>query len=143
MNIKHVFFDLDHTLWDFEKNSNLTFEQLFKAYEIELDLEDFLVEYTPINFQYWKLYREEKVSKEDLRYGRLKNTFDKLKYSVTDDLINTLSEEYINMLPSNNHLFEGTIELLDYLQPKYELHIITNGFEEVQNLKLEKSGIEK
>ena len=143
MDIKHVFFDLDHTLWDFEKNSNLTFEQLFKAHKVELDLEDFLVEYAPINFHYWKLYREEKVSKEDLRYGRLKNTFDKLNYSTTDNLINSLSEEYINLLPSNNHLFDGTIELLDYLHPKYELHIITNGFEEVQNLKLEKSGIQK
>lgn len=143
MDIKHVFFDLDHTLWDFEKNSNLTFEKLFKTHNVELDLQDFLTEYVPINFQYWKLYREEKVSKEDLRYGRLKETFDNLNFSVTDDLIHLLSEEYIHVLPSNNHLFEGTIELLEYLHPKYELHIITNGFEEVQNLKLEKSGIEK
>ncbi len=143
MDIKHVFFDLDHTLWDFEKNSNLTFEKLFKTHNVELNLQDFLTEYVPINFQYWKLYREEKVSKEDLRYGRLKETFDNLNFSVTDDLIHLLSEEYIHVLPSNNHLFEGTIELLEYLHPKYELHIITNGFEEVQNLKLEKSGIEK
>ncbi len=143
MEIKHVFFDLDHTLWDFEKNSNLTFEKLFKTHNVELDLQDFLTEYVPINFQYWKLYREEKVSKENLRYGRLKETFDKLSFSVTDDLIHLLSEEYIRVLPSNNHLFDGAIELLEYLHPKYELHIITNGFEEVQNLKLEKSGIEK
>ncbi len=143
MDIKHVFFDLDHTLWDFEKNSNLTFEKLFKTHNVELDLQDFLTEYVPINFQYWKLYREEKVSKEDLRYGRLKETFDNLNFSVTDDLIHLLSKEYIHFLPSNNHLFDGTIELLEYLHPKYELHIITNGFEEVQNLKLEKSGIEK
>jgi len=143
MEIKHVFFDLDHTLWDFEKNSNLTFEKLFKTHNDELDLQDFLTEYVPINFQYWKLYREEKVSKENLRYGRLKETFDKLSFSVTDDLIHLLSEEYIRVLPSNNHLFDGAIELLEYLHPKYELHIITNGFEEVQNLKLEKSGIEK
>ena len=143
MNVKHIFFDLDHTLWDFEKNSNLTFEQLFKTYNIEIGLQDFLTIYSPINFYYWKLYREEKVSKEALRYGRLKETFDKLNYAVSDDLINVLSEEYINVLPSNNFLFDGTIELLDYLQPKYELHIITNGFEEVQSLKLEKSGIKK
>lgn len=143
MKIKHIFFDLDHTLWDFEKNSNLTFEQLFKVHNIQLKLQDFLSEYSPINFSYWKLYREEKVSKEKLRYGRLKDTFDKLNYSVSDDLIHLLSEEYINELPSNNYLFDGAIELLEYLQPKYELHIITNGFEEVQSLKLEKSGIKK
>lgn len=143
MKIKHIFFDLDHTLWDFEKNSNLTFEQLFKVHNIQLKLQDFLSEYSPINFSYWKLYREEKVSKEKLRYGRLKDTFDKLNYSVSDDLIHLLSEEYINELPSNNYLFDGAIELLEYLHPKYELHIITNGFEEVQSLKLEKSGIKK
>ena len=143
MEIKHIFFDLDHTLWDFEKNSNLTFAQLFKTHNIELELQDFLKEYSPINFNYWKLYREEKISKENLRYGRLKDAFDALNYTVNDDLINLLSEEYINVLPSNNYLFDGAIELLEYLQPKYELHIITNGFEEVQSLKLEKSGIKK
>lgn len=143
MKIKHIFFDLDHTLWDFDKNSNLTFEQLFKVHNIQLELQDFLSEYSPINFNYWKLYRDEKVSKEKLRYGRLKDTFDALNYSASDDLIDMLSEEYINLLPSNNHLFDGAIELLEYLQPKYELHIITNGFEEVQSLKLEKSGIKK
>jgi putative hydrolase of the HAD superfamily len=143
MEIKHIFFDLDHTLWDFEKNSNLTFEQLFKEHNIQLQLQDFLTEYSPINFNYWKLYREEKISKEKLRYGRLKDTFDKLNHVIDDSLINSLSEEYINILPSHNYLFDGTIELLDYLQPRYELHIITNGFEEVQDLKLEKSGIKK
>ena len=143
MEIKHIFFDLDHTLWDFEKNSNLTFEQLFRAHDIQLQLEDFLTEYSPINFNYWKLYREEKISKEKLRYGRLKDSFDKLSYTISDDLINVLSREYINVLPSYNHLFDGAIELLEYLQPKYALHIITNGFEEVQDLKLEKSGIKK
>lgn len=143
MEIQHIFFDLDHTLWDFEKNSNLTFEQLFKTHNIQLELNDFISTYSPINFDYWKLYREERISKEKLRYGRLKDSFDALNYVVNDDLIHLLSEEYINVLPSNNYLFDGTIELLEYLHPKYELHIITNGFEEVQDLKLEKSGIKK
>ena len=143
MEIQHIFFDLDHTLWDFEKNSNLTFEQLFKTHNIQLELNDFLSTYSPINFDYWKLYREERISKEKLRYGRLKDSFDALNYVVNDDLIHLLSEEYINILPSNNYLFDGTVELLEYLHPKYELHIITNGFEEVQDLKLEKSGIKK
>jgi putative hydrolase of the HAD superfamily len=143
MEIKHIFFDLDHTLWDFEKNSNLTFEQLFKKNKIQLKLDVFLEQYSPINFHYWKLFREDKISKEDLRYGRLKDAFDVLNYSIEDELIHLLSEEYIDVLPFHNHLFEGAIELLEYLHPKYGLHIITNGFEEVQNLKLEKSGIKK
>jgi putative hydrolase of the HAD superfamily len=143
MKIKHIFFDLDHTLWDFEKNSNLTFSQIFKEQGLQLDVTDFLARYTSINFDYWKRYREDEISKEDLRYGRLKDTFDILKYEIDDDLIDILSEEYIRVLPSYNHLFEGVIELLDYLQSKYTLHIITNGFEEVQILKLETSGIKK
>lgn len=143
MEIKHVFFDLDHTLWDFEKNSNLTFKQLFKTHNINLRLEDFLKVYSPINFEYWKKYREEKVSKEDLRYGRLKDSFKTLSFDISDELIHKLSYDYIDVLPTNNYLFEGVFELLDYLQSKYKLHIITNGFKEVQNLKLEKSGINK
>lgn len=143
MEFKHIFFDLDHTLWDFEKNSNLTFKELFSTHKIHLELEDFLGVYTPINFDYWKRYREEKVSKDELRYGRLKDTFDALNYKVSDKLIHQLSYDYIAILPNNNYLFDGVFELLDYLESKYTLHIITNGFEEVQQLKLEKSGIIK
>ena len=143
MKIKHIFFDLDHTLWDFEKNSNLTFKQLFQTHKIPLELNDFLKVYSPINFSYWKRYREEKVSKEVLRYGRLKDTFDALEFEIEDALIDQLAIDYIAVLPNNNHLFEGAFELLDYLKSKYQLHIITNGFEEVQNIKLEKSGIRK
>ena len=143
MEIKHLFFDLDHTLWDFEKNSNLTFEQLFKSHKIAINLEDFLAVYAPINFAYWKQYREERVSKEALRYGRLKDTFDALNFVISDALIHQLAIDYIAVLPDYNHLFEGVFELLDYLAPNYTMHIITNGFEEIQLLKLERSGIRK
>ena len=74
-NIAHVFFDLDHTLWDFDKNSALTFEKIFQLNNIDVSLDEFLEIYVPINFQYWKLYREEKIDKESLRYGRLKDAF--------------------------------------------------------------------
>ncbi|MFY0603630.1 MAG: YjjG family noncanonical pyrimidine nucleotidase [Flavobacteriaceae bacterium] len=141
--IQHVFFDLDHTLWDFEKNSALTFEKLLRDFEVNVDFHSFIEVYKPINQYYWKLYREERVSKEKLRYSRLYETFNKLNYNVSEDLIYTLSEKYIEFLPDFNHLFEGTIELLDYLESKYALHIITNGFEEIQTLKMERSGILK
>ncbi|WP_029037117.1 YjjG family noncanonical pyrimidine nucleotidase [Salinimicrobium xinjiangense] len=142
-NIKHIFFDLDHTLWDFDKNSGLAFESIFKKHEIMVRLESFLEVYTPINESYWKLYREDKVTKEDLRYGRLKKSFDGLEINVTDEKIEQLSIDYIDHLPHHNHLLEGTIEILDYLHPVYELHIITNGFKEVQRRKMESSGILK
>ncbi|WP_271406542.1 YjjG family noncanonical pyrimidine nucleotidase [Tenacibaculum soleae] len=143
MNIEHIFFDLDHTLWDFDKNSQLTFQQIFKEQNIQLKVVDFLEVYMPINLDYWRLYREDKISKEYLRFNRLKDSFTAVNYNISDDLINIISKDYITYLPNHNHLFEGTIEILEYLHKKYKLHIITNGFEEVQNLKLQKSGIIK
>lgn len=143
INIKHIFFDLDHTLWDFERNSALVFQQIFKEEKIELEIEEFLKVYKPINFEYWKLYREERISKEKLRYGRLSDTFKKLNLTISDSLIDVISENYISYLPNYNYLIDGTLELLEYLKDKYQMHIITNGFEEIQDLKLEKSGIKK
>ncbi|GAA4240073.1 MULTISPECIES: YjjG family noncanonical pyrimidine nucleotidase [Winogradskyella] len=139
--IKHVFFDLDHTLWDFDKNSGLTFEKIFKLNTIEVNLDDFLRVYEPINFKYWKLYREEKVTKSNLRYGRLRETFDKIGVKVEDEMIYHLSESYIDHLSTFNHLFDGTFEILNYLKDKYQLHIITNGFEEAQDKKMTTSNI--
>lgn len=139
--IKHVFFDLDHTLWDFDKNSGLTFKKIFELNNINIELGTFLEVYEPINLKYWKLYREERVSKPDLRYGRLKEAFDTVGVSVNDDMINHLSVAYIDYLTTFNHLFEGTIEVLEYLQYKYHLHIITNGFEEAQERKMQNSKI--
>ncbi|WP_055446745.1 YjjG family noncanonical pyrimidine nucleotidase [Lacinutrix mariniflava] len=139
--ITDVFFDLDHTLWDFDKNSALTFDIIFKKNNVVIDLDRFSEIYRPINLKYWKLYREEKVSKSNLRYGRLKESFDALEIIVEDNVINQLSIDYIDYLTAYNHVFEGTIEILDYLKSKYKLHIITNGFKEVQQSKLEKSNI--
>ncbi len=94
-NKSDIFFDLDHTLWDFEKNSALAFEMIFDKHKLSLDLESFLSFYVPINFKYWKLYRDEKISTEDLRYYRLKEVFDLMEEEVNDDLIHLLSKEYI------------------------------------------------
>ena len=141
MNIKHIFFDLDHTLWDFETNSKHTFEHIFKTNRIDLSFNDFADIYKPINIKYWKMFREEKIEKEDLRYARLRESFDALNFHINDDLIHILSEQYIEHLSEYNALFNGTIEILNYLQPKYQMHIITNGFHEVQNRKMKNSKI--
>lgn len=139
--ITDVFFDLDHTLWDFEKNSALTFEKILAQNDVEVAISDFLKVYVPINFDYWKLYREEKVTKEELRYQRLKKTFDNLNFEVSDALIHILSDAYIDNLSSYNHVFQHTFEVLDYLKSKYKLHIITNGFQEIQDRKLKNANL--
>lgn len=140
-NIEHVFFDLDHTLWDFEKNSALAFQEIFEKRKINISIDDFLKVYKPINFKYWELYRDNSVTKESLRYGRLKESFDSLKFEATDTTINSLADDYIEYLPNNNNLLEDSVKVLDYLSQTYRLHIITNGFEEVQHRKMKNSGI--
>ena len=140
-NITDVFFDLDHTLWDFEKNSALAFETVLKMQDISINRTDFLSYYVPINFKYWEKYRKDEITQKELRLGRLKETFDLLEFSIDDESILFLSEQYIHYLPKYNHLFEGTIEILEYLNLKYNLHIITNGFAEIQENKLNNSYI--
>ncbi len=139
--VTDIFFDLDHTLWDFDKNSALTFEKIFKLNQINVTLNNFLDHYKAINLNYWHLYRHEKIDKETLRYGRLNDTFAAVNYHVPKPLIKQLSADYITYLTDYNYLFDGTIEILDYLKQYYKLHILSNGFEEVQNKKLHKSNI--
>jgi len=140
-NIEHIFFDLDHTLWDFDRNSALAFKEIFENQNIKLDVDDFLQVYMPINFKYWEQYRNNTVTKEVLRYGRLKDSFDRLKFETQDTTINLIADNYIEYLPNNNYLLEGSLEVLDYLSQYYKLHIITNGFEEVQHKKMQNSAI--
>ena len=141
--VTDVFFDLDHTLWDFDKNSMLAFKRVFKKHAIDVAIDDFIEVYEPINFNYWKLFREDKVSKIDLRRGRLSETFAVFKLNFTLQKIDELADSYIKELPGDNHLFDGAELILDYLAEKYTLHIITNGFNDVQHLKLKNSGISK
>ena len=140
--VKDVFFDLDHTLWDFDKNSMLAFKRVFKKFKITIEFDAFLKIYEPINVEYWKKYREDKVSKENLRRGRLIDSFIFFDLIYTTEKIDEIADAYIQELPFDNHLFEGAVEILDYLILKYKLHIITNGFEEVQHKKLKNSGID-
>ena len=140
-NIKDVFFDLDHTLWDFDRNSELTFEAIFNKNHPTIETKDFIEKYVPINQACWKLYQYDKITHAELRYNRLKHSFDAIDYIISDEEIDSIANDYIRFLPENNHLFEGAIELLDYLKPKYNLHIITNGFADVQFKKLNNSKI--
>lgn len=141
-HIKHIFFDLDHTLWDFDKNSEFAFDTIFKQQGFDIELSDFLNIYIPRNQHYWKLYQDNQITHDDLRYYRLKDVFDALQIEISESMIHLLSDEYIKYLPEYNHLFDGALEMLDYLKPKYQLHIITNGFASVQTKKMKNSNID-
>lgn len=142
-NITDIFFDLDHTLWDFDANSVLAFDKIFKEHHPTIDTVKFIEVYAPINQACWKLYQVDKITHDELRYTRLRQSFDGLNYTISDNEINHISHYYIEFMPDNNQLFDGAIEILKYLQPKYNLHIITNGFAEVQGKKITKSGLGK
>lgn len=142
-HITDIFFDLDHTLWDFDANSYLAFDEIFKSQYPTIDSKFFIKIYAPINQACWKLYQVDKITHDELRYQRLKQTFDQMNYSISDDVIDKIATDYITLLPNNNKLFKGAIEVLEYLKPKYQLHIITNGFAEVQDKKITNSGLKK
>ncbi|WPO79586.1 YjjG family noncanonical pyrimidine nucleotidase [Flavobacterium sp. KACC 22761] len=139
--ITDVFFDLDHTLWDFDKNSEMAFDRIFKTKYPEIKTEDFIEKYIPINQSCWKLYQNDEITHVELRYSRLKLSFDALNYKISDESINEIANDYIEFLTDNNHLFDGAIEVLEYLKPKYRLHIITNGFAKVQDKKINNASL--
>ena len=138
-SIKHVFFDLDHTLWDFEKNSELELLSIYSNYGLHqrgISLEkEFIKVYKQINEEFWEKYRTNKVTKETLRLMRFSRTLE--YFGITDKyLANDISIDYTENCPKRTILIDGSIELLNYLQSSYTMHIITNGFEEVQSIKL-------
>lgn len=139
--ITDVFFDLDHTLWDFDKNSEMAFDRIFKNRFPEIKIQDFIEKYVPINQECWRLYQNDKINHVELRYNRLKFSFDALNFQISDEDINAVANDYIEFLTDNNHLFDGALEVLDYLKPKYKLHIITNGFANVQDKKINNAAL--
>ena len=137
--MKHIFFDLDRTLWDFEKNSHTTLLELifqFNLIERGIDnAEDFIKKYKIHNARLWDLYRENKINKEKLRSKRFLMVLE--EYGIDDkDLAEQFGLAYIKQSPLKTKLSPFTHEVLSYLKNKYTLHIITNGFEEVQHIKL-------
>lgn len=145
-HIKHIFFDLDHTLWDFDKNSEETLTDIIKKCKINcgfnFTIVEFLDVYKPVNEKMWELYRENKILKEDLRVRRFSDTLEKLGIDNKEHA-EFMADEYVNISPYKTNLLPNTIEVLEYLSKKYKLHIITNGFSEIQSIKLKTSNIEK
>ena len=141
---QHIFFDLDHTLWDFETNSNLALQQIFDENELSnkgiTSFEKFHEKYVPINDRYWARYHNGIVNKAQVRHGRFYDTL--LQFGVKDtELAEKMAESYVTLSPRMTALFPNAVEVLNYLQQKYKLHLITNGFAEVQWIKLEHSGL--
>lgn len=141
---KHIFFDLDHTLWDFETNSKNTLMELFEQFNLKQagisNFDHFYQTYIPINDQLWYLYHNKKVSKSNLHIGRFRETL--LRFNIdNENLAVQMADNYLTESSKKQALFPQTIETLSYLIKRYTLHIITNGFAEVQNQKINNSGL--
>jgi putative hydrolase of the HAD superfamily len=141
-NVKHIFFDLDNTLWDFEKNSREALLHLFSEHAIDehcqTDFDTFVAIYEVINHELWDLYSAKKTTKEELRYQRFYKTFLHFNYDNLA-LAHHWADDYLKISPYKTHLIEGAVEVLTHLKGNYQLHIITNGFKEVQHIKLDQS----
>ncbi len=141
-----LFFDLDHTLWDFETNSKETLRDLFHETDMPTrgvsDFDEFHDVYHHHNNIFWDRFRKGFITREELRWKRMWRTL--VDFRITDEkLARHMSERYLEILPTKKHLFEDTMDVLDHLRAKgYPMHLITNGFEKTQHAKMRNSGID-
>ena len=147
MPYKDLFFDLDHTIWDFELNSKETLWDLHLKYELEAkgihDFDVFYSQYSVHNHRLWDRYTKGFIKQEELRWKRIYLSL--LDYKIADEaLAKEMSHDYLDILPTKKNLFPYTIEILEYLKRKaYKMHLITNGFESVQFKKIKNSNLSK
>ena len=144
---KHLFFDLDHTLWDFEVNAGETLSDIYILNKLEErgvnDFDLFIKQYCFHNDRLWERYTRGHIKQEELRWKRMWLTL--LEFKIADEpLAKKMSVEFLDRLPFKKNVFPYTIEILEYLRHKnYVLHLITNGFESIQQNKLQTSKLEK
>jgi putative hydrolase of the HAD superfamily len=147
MKYKHLFFDLDHTLWDFEANSRLSLQELYDTLQLKergiTDFDLFHKNYLLHNDKLWSRYRNGYIKVDELRWKRMWLAL--LDFKIADEpLARQMGNTFLELLPTRKLLFPHTIEILDYLTASnYELHLITNGFEKTQHSKLKNSGLDK
>jgi putative hydrolase of the HAD superfamily len=146
MKYRHIFFDLDHTLWDFDANSRQTLEDLYQFYELQTKgvhtFDIFFQHYTAHNEKLWDRFRKGFIKMDDLRWKRMWLTL--LEFKIGNEkLAREMANRFLDLLPTRKLLFPYTVEILTYLTNKgYQLHLITNGFEQIQHNKLKYSGID-
>ena len=143
---RHLFFDLDHTLWDFERNADETLRTLFERHDLgrhgTFTVEQFIARYQDINHALWRLYQANKITQTQLRATRFVRTLTRLGVPE-NEVPADISAHFTELLPLKKAVFPHTHETLAYLQTKYELHLITNGFNDIQYRKLESSDLTK
>ncbi len=141
---QHVLFDLDHTLWDYESNSRTALQELFVVYDLSrlpgLTPNLFVDRFFAVNETLWEKYDQHEITSAELRGSRFHLILN--EYGLTsDEAISNISLDYLKLSPKKSAVIPYAFEVLDYLKPKYHLHIVTNGFYEIQFAKLNFSGL--
>jgi putative hydrolase of the HAD superfamily len=137
--IRHIFFDLDHTIWDFDRNAQETLNELYIQHELDNlgcgTVDEFINRYTENNHELWRQYHLGNITKETLRSERFNRTF--LQLGIDPEKVpDQFEDDYVRITPTKKNLFAGTERVLAYLQQKYTLHIISNGFKESTLMKM-------
>jgi len=146
MKYQHLFFDLDHTIWDFETNAKESLQDLYTAHNLVgrgvESFDHFFDHYSAHNHRLWDRYTKGFIKQEELKWKRMWLAL--LEFKIADEkLSRQMSLDFLEILPTKKALFEGTTELLTYLQGKgYQMHLVTNGFENVQHQKIKHAGLD-
>ncbi len=144
---RHLYFDLDHTLWDFDKNAKVTLTQVYADFDlnkkVHASFDDLYQKYLYHNQVLWDRYHEGFINADDLKWKRMWRTL--LDFKIANETLGKgLGAQFLEILPTQKEVFPHTFEALDYLSKKnYQLHLITNGFEKTQWSKLKNSGLDK
>jgi len=147
LKYRHLFFDLDHTLWDFDANAKESLQELYLFFQLESKLvfpfELFYTNYLKHNAVLWDRYEKGFISSEELKWKRMWRTL--LDFKIGDEILaKEMSAKFLEILPTKKKVFDYTFEILDYLTEKeYSINLITNGFEKTQWSKLNNSKLAK
>ena len=142
---KHLFFDLDHTLWDYETSSDETLRELWHQYKLDekgIDVDRFLQKFSEVNGRLWDRFHAGEIEKDVIRTVRFPAIFADLQVD-DQQAAEAMQQDYIYSCPTKPYLIPGALEVLEALAGRYQLHIITNGFEEIQGTKMRSGGIEQ
>lgn len=142
---QHLFFDLDHTLWDFETNARECLLEIFEHYSfrnVGLDFEQFFNRFSEINRNLWTQLEQKKITHEAIRLHRFKLTLEQLGAKSDLKKSKEYNQHFLDLLPNKKGLIQNCVEVLNQLKENYQLHILSNGYHEIQLKKLKNSGID-
>ncbi|MDF2156990.1 YjjG family noncanonical pyrimidine nucleotidase [Algoriphagus sp. CAU 1675] len=142
---QHIFFDLDHTLWDYDRNVTESLSELYEHYQLKAigieSFEKFFESFHHVNFQLWDWYNVGKIDKDNLRKERFPRIFSHAG-GKPEAIPVEFEEDFMQRTSSKPHVFPYSKEILHYLKGKYKIHVITNGFNESQAKKMKSSGLD-